>query len=89
MSLKPIRQAFYVGSEARMRRLERLRVRLGHTSISETLRWLVDRATEQAAIYEPGDQVALAFLTPARPADRQDQAAPAPASPTTAGGFRG
>jgi hypothetical protein len=84
MSLKPIRQAFYVGSEARMRRLERLRVRLGHTSISETLRWLVDRATEQAAIYEPGDQVALAFLTPARSADQA-----APASPTAAGGSRG
>lgn len=83
---KPIRQAFYVGSEARMRRLERLRVRLGHTSISETLRWLVDRATEQAQIYEPGDQVALT-LTPVRPPEAA--AAPALASPRGAEGSRG
>lgn len=63
MTEKPLRQAFYVGCETRMRRLERLRRRLGHTSISETLRWLVDVACDASdPASSAGGQVGRAIL---------------------------
>lgn len=48
---KPIETKIYPGDEARTKRTERVRTRLGLSNVSELHRSLVDRAAEALGVY--------------------------------------